>query len=211
MAYVSRHDVWMPYQLNEATLTKRISICESLQKRLENDPFLERMVTGDENWFVYNDVTREIIWGHSSDLPLIPWKVGLHPKKIMLFVWWDFKGIIYHELLPSELARRKGVVFHHGNARSHKSLTTQNKLFQLGWDILPHPPYSPDLSPTSYHIFRPLRDSMEEKTFNDEEAIKNHVDWFFANKCQIFYESGITMLETKWQMVIDKNGHCISY
>ena len=27
-------------------------------------------------------------------------KADLHQKKIVLSIWWDWKGILYHELLP---------------------------------------------------------------------------------------------------------------
>ena len=89
-------------------------------------------------------------------------------KRRFCSVWWDYKGIVYFELLPSnrtinsvvyiehltklnnavkekraELTNRKGVVFHHDNARPHTSLVTRQKLLELGWDILPHLPYSP--------------------------------------------------------------------
>lgn len=172
LGYVSRLNVWVPHKLTEANLTTRISICDSLRKRQKNDPFLKRMITGDEKWIVYNNVVRKRSWRHSKELPQTTSKAGLHPKKIMLSVWWDCKGIIRYELLlsgktidssvycsqltkldeeirekRSELANRKGVVFHHDNARLHTSLTTRKKLLCLGWDILPYPPYSPDLPP----------------------------------------------------------------
>ena len=34
---------------------------------------------------------------------------------------------------------RKGVVFHHDNASPHTCLVIQ-KLLELGWDVLSHPP-----------------------------------------------------------------------
>ena len=94
----------------------------------------------------------------------------------MLSVWWDFKGIVYFELLLRnetinsnvlcrqlmkldkeikeklpELKTRKGVIFYQDNARPHTSLVTRKKLLELGWEVMPNPPYSPDLVPSDYH------------------------------------------------------------
>ncbi|GFX81796.1 mariner Mos1 transposase [Trichonephila clavipes] len=80
-------------------------------------------------------------------------KPGLTARKVLLCIWWDWKGIIYYELLPygqtlnsdlycqqlkhlhlaieqkrPELANRRGVVFHQDNARAHTSVTTHQKL-----------------------------------------------------------------------------------
>ena len=41
---------------------QRISICDSLLKRNEIDSFLKRLITGDENWIVYNNVNRKRSW-----------------------------------------------------------------------------------------------------------------------------------------------------
>ena len=108
-------------------------------------------------------------------------KVDIHQKIFMLSVWWDFKGIVYFELLPKnqtinsnvycrqlmkldkemegkrpELATRKGVIFCEDNARLHTSLVTCKKLLELGWEVMPHPPYIPNLAPSDYHLFRSL-------------------------------------------------------
>jgi len=49
----------------------------------------------------------------------------------------------------------KGVLFLHNNAPTHRALATQKKLAYLGfqYEYLDHPPYSPDLAPSDYHLF----------------------------------------------------------
>ncbi|GFT37025.1 histone-lysine N-methyltransferase SETMAR [Trichonephila clavipes] len=44
----SKLDVWVPHILTERNLCRRIDVCNSLLKRHENDPFLKRIITGDE-------------------------------------------------------------------------------------------------------------------------------------------------------------------
>jgi len=81
-----------------------------------------------------------------------------------------------------DLANREGIVFHQDNARPDVSLHTQQKLMQLGWDVLPHPPYSPDLAPSDYHLFRSLQNSLNGKNFDSPEACKNQMEQFIAQK-----------------------------
>ncbi|GFX38105.1 ligand-gated ion channel 4 [Trichonephila clavipes] len=74
----------------------------------------------------------------------------------------------------SELINRKGVVFHQDNARPHTSLVTRQKLLQLEWDTMPHPPYSPDLAPSDYYLFRSLQNFLDGKTFISNEEDERH-------------------------------------
>ncbi|EZA52093.1 Amyloid beta A4 precursor protein-binding family B member [Ooceraea biroi] len=108
-----------------------------------------------------------------------------------------------------ELANRKGVVFHHDNARPHTSLVTR-QLLQLGWDVLPHPPYSPDLAPSDYHLFRSLQNSLNNVNFDSNEGVKNHLLQFFVNKEKDFYERGILKLPERWRKVVEQNGQYIT-
>ena len=161
-------------------------------------------------------------------------KANIDQKKIMLSVLWDFKGIVYFELLPSnrtinsnvscrwlmklgkeikekrpKLATRKGVIFHQDNARPHTPLVTCKKLLELGWEVMPHLPYSPNLAPSDYHLLRSLQNHLNEKTFDSNEAVKSELIQFFAFKNQTFYESGIMKLTARWQKVIEQNGQYI--
>lgn len=105
----------------------------------------------------------------------------------MLCTWWDKRGPVYYELLqPAEtiadnrccaqltnlnaaiqekrqaLVNTKGVVFQNDNARPHVALVRQRKLAECGWEVLPHPPYSPLIAPLD--LFQSLQNS-ESKNF----------------------------------------------
>ncbi|GFX93581.1 histone-lysine N-methyltransferase SETMAR [Trichonephila clavipes] len=51
------------------------------------------------------------------------------------------------------MVSRRGVEFHQDNARTQTSVVTRQNLWELGWEVLMRPPYSPDLAPRDYHLF----------------------------------------------------------
>jgi len=59
----------------------------------------------------------------------------------------------------------KGVFFLHDNAPAHRALATRKKLAHLGVHCLDHPPYSPDLAPSDYHLFPGLKKPIESSPF----------------------------------------------
>ncbi|GFU22613.1 mariner Mos1 transposase [Trichonephila clavipes] len=150
LGYVQKLDTWVPHKLKEMHLTQRINNCDLLKKHNEKDPFLKRLITGDEKW-VYSNIKRKRSWSRPGEPTQTTSKADIHQKKVLLSVWWDYKGIVYFELLPPnrtinsdvyieqltklnnaveekqpELTNRKGV-FHHDNARPHTSLVTRQK------------------------------------------------------------------------------------
>ena len=76
--------------------------CNAHLCRLEKEPFLNLTVTGDEKWIVYNNIKCQRQWVSCNDTPAPQPKEGLHPRKIMLSVWWDMDGVIHYELLPAK-------------------------------------------------------------------------------------------------------------
>ena len=99
---------------------------------------------GNVKQILYNNVEWKRSWGkQNKPLPTTP-KAGLHPKKVMLCIWWDWRGVLYYELLPEnqvinsnkycsqldqlkaaldekhpELVNRKRIIFHQDNTRPH--------------------------------------------------------------------------------------------
>ncbi|GFS10396.1 histone-lysine N-methyltransferase SETMAR [Elysia marginata] len=64
---------------------------------------------------------------------------------------------------PGQLTN--GVILQHDNATPHTARVTQDWLEKYGWEILPHPPHSPNLAPSDYHLFEPLKRELAGKRF----------------------------------------------
>ena len=84
------------------------------------------------------------------------------------------RGVFYSSLLVQlkDILKRKrrgqvtkGVLFFHDIAPTHRALTTQKKLAYLGFQCLDHPPFSPDLAPSDYHLFPGLKKIIKRSPF----------------------------------------------
>ncbi|GFU92760.1 hypothetical protein TNCV_2275071 [Trichonephila clavipes] len=67
----------------------QISFCKDMAKRNEIDPFLKRMVTGDEKWVTYENIVRKRSWSKCSVAAQTVAKPGLTARKALLYIWWD--------------------------------------------------------------------------------------------------------------------------
>jgi hypothetical protein len=50
-----------------------------------------------------------------------------------------------------------GVVLFHDNARSHTAACTRKLLEHFSWELFDHPPNSPDLTLSDYHLITALQ------------------------------------------------------
>jgi histone-lysine N-methyltransferase SETMAR len=224
-----KYGVWIPDELSSHQLQQRVDVCMDLITSHRNYQWLSNLITGDEKWVLYINYTRRRQWLSAGQTGVATPKTDPHPKKLMLSVWWGIKGVILWEILPNGCTitadpycqqldrvaeKLKGkldrVYFLHDNARPHIAKSTREKLLKLGWITVPHLPYSPDLAPTDYHLFRSLSNYLRDKTFDDENDIKMELLNFFDQKSQDFYESGIMSLPERWQQVVDSSGAYIS-
>ena len=74
---------------------------------------------------------------------------------------------------PQQAKRQDKVIFQHDNARSHVAEVVKETLEALNWDVLPHPPYSPDIAPSDYHLFWSMAHGLAEQHFTSYEEAKN--------------------------------------
>ena len=66
-------------------------------------------------------------------------------------------------------------------------------------------PYSSDIAPPDHHLFLPLQNSLQGKSFIDLEDIKKYIENFFSLKPTKFYADGIFRLPDSWTKVINNN------
>ncbi|XP_035205064.1 histone-lysine N-methyltransferase SETMAR-like [Stegodyphus dumicola] len=77
--------------------------------------------------------------------------------------------------------KKKKIIFHQDNAPVHKGVLTIGKLQDLGYNLLSHPPYSPDVAPSNFHLFPNLKKFVSGKHFTSNEEIERVVYEYFHN------------------------------
>ena len=149
---------------------------------------------GNEKWILYNNVGTKR--DHRASELNTKGFVGLHPinSNKYCFLLEQLKALDKKHL---ELVNRNCIIFRQHTARLHVSLMTRQKLLQLGWEVLIHLSYSPDIAPLDFHLFRTLQNSLSRKNFNPLEDCKRHLEQFFAQNDRKFREGGIMKLPKK--------------
>lgn len=95
----------------------------------------------------------------------------------------------------------------HDDCRPHMAQTVTAYLETLSWEVLIHPPHSPDISPTNYHLFRTMTHAMSDQQFHSVPEVKNWIDSWIENTDEPFFRRGIHSLPGRWEQVIASNGH----
>ncbi len=232
MGMVQKKGNWLPYELKPRDIEKRFCISEQLLQRQRRKGFLDRIVTGDEKWIHYDNVKCRNSWGKPGHKAVSMPKPNFHGTKVMLCVWWDQLGVIFYEVLkqgetitgdlykeklvrlsqaikdkrPQFHQRHNKVILQHDNARPHTCRVVKEYLEKLNWEVLPHPPYSPDLAPSDFHLFRSMAHGLADQHFGSYEECKKWVDDWFCARGPEFWGRGIRLLPERWEKVVTSDG-----
>lgn len=227
---------WIPKMLSTDHKTQRMASALSFLTRYANEGnvFLKSIVTGDETWVLYdNPETKEQSkqWMHTAS-PSKPkkFKHSLTKRKTMATVFWDHKGVLLVDFMEPrttitkevycETLRRlrraiqnkrrgmlsSGVVLIHDNARPHSANMTKDLLKKFKWEVFEHPPYSPDLAPSDYHLFRELKSWLGGQRFATNEELQDAVKTYLSSLAATFFEEGIEKLVSRYDKCLNRFG-----
>jgi len=149
----------------------------------------------------------------------------------MITVFWNSRGVLLVDFLPKggtvnssryqqtlkKLARSihlkrpdlQDIILHHDNARPHTANATTAAIAAKGWTVLPHPAYSPDLAPSDFHIFGPLKDYLRGQRFEDDDAVKSAVKAWFRKCTPEFFANGFINWRNRWEKCVVRHGDYI--
>ena len=127
----------------------------------------------------------------------------LHPRSMLSILDEIHQKL---QFLQPVLVKRMGQILPHNNAQLHVTQPMLQKLYELGYKVLPHIPYSGYLSPTDYHLFKHLDNFLQGKCFHNQQDVENPFQEFIESRSTDFYTTELSKFISHWQKCIDCNG-----
>lgn len=200
-----------------------------------NDPtFIQRIITGDETWVYEYDVetsqqTSE--WRFENEAKPKKARRSRSKVKVMLTVFFDFRGVVHSEFLPKgqtvnkdyylgvmrrlresirkkrpDLWKSNSWILHHDNAPSHTALIIRDFLTKHGTTVIAQAPYSPDLAPCDFFLFPKLKLPLRGKRFESIESVKENSLRELRAIPERAYQKCMEDWVKRWHMCIASDG-----
>jgi len=80
---------------------------------------------------------------------------------------------------------------------------------EYAYELLPHPPYSPDLAPSDFYLFPLLKEHFSGTHFSSDNDVIASVEVFLQGQNELFYKTGIQKLQKQWNKCIEVGGDCV--
>jgi len=135
-------------------------------------------------------------------------------------VFWNHKGILLTKFMAPETTsevycktlnklRRsiqnkrhrmltKGIILLHNNAQPYTMVRTNALIKPFNRDIFDHPPYSPDLAPSDYHLFTMMKVWLATQRFHTNEELMDGVNNWLHNLVAPFFDEGLQKLLSQY-------------
>lgn len=171
---------WIPHSLTQEQKDRRVDWCQYMLHKFEggNSQQVTYIVTSDESWiysydpltkqqstewvFEEDDLPTKVVRGRSVNKKMVAVffrrsgpvaVISLEDRKTVNSQWYSEVCLpqAFQELSVSRPSSgTRGIIFHQDNAPAHTAARTMEFLNKSGVQLLPHPPYSPDLAPCDF-------------------------------------------------------------
>lgn len=224
---------WVPHQLTQQQRQKRMDICiENLQKLEGGTWRLCDIITGDESWFYHRKIQSKQgskVWLSKGQHP--PTEVRRQPfeEKTMFVIFFMTNGPLLIHQLPSgtsinalyyrdkclksliqklkkkrPLSTTNGIKLHHDNARPHANNIVIDYLQEEKINLIPHPPYSPDLAPADFWLFNYLKRNLD--TYPDAKSLAKAITKVLSSTSIDEYQKTFQYWIQRMKLCIEHHG-----
>ncbi|XP_071043084.1 histone-lysine N-methyltransferase SETMAR-like [Parasteatoda tepidariorum] len=191
---------WVPKMLTDVHKTKRLGSALTFLERYHDGDFLSQIVMGHETWVAYvtpESKQQSMKWRNSDSPRKLKFKQTTSARKVMCTVFWDRKGVLLLEFPP----RNETICA----VQSRTKDVTKDLITSFQWETLDHPPYSPDLASSDYHLFLHL----SGQRLQDDDEVKTVVMQWLRNQAADFYEEGIQKLLQRYDKCLNVEGNYV--
>ena len=226
---------WVPHLLTEEQCVNRTQLCAAhlRRHRREGVAFLNRIVACDETWAHSwePELKRQSAEWLSPNSPR-PRKAirSMGQLKVMHITFFDRQDILFDQAVPvgqtvngdyylSVLVKvrraikdkrpnlhNSGPILLQDNAGPHRKREVLDTLDNWGWEVLAHPPYSPDLSPCDFFLFPRIKEHIRGQRFHDEKEVNDAFKRGISAVTKSGVQPGIDGLVRRWEKCLEVEG-----
>jgi histone-lysine N-methyltransferase SETMAR len=222
---------WVPHILTPDQMHDLVETAELMKKKLlqiQKEGYIN-LVTGDESWF-YLSYPPSSKWTSSSSSREVVQSPDHYAKKVMITICFSADGLRLIHLLPPHttmnatifvdfilkpvetlfsrypFAPETKLFIHYDNARAHVCKHTSDFLSTSSMERLPHPPYSPDISPCDFFLFGYLKHLLAGLGFDNPLQLEHHLKITMNEISQSTYTKVFNHWIDRLDFVIESEG-----
>ena len=224
LGLVKKSARWVPKLLNDDQKQERVRTCTEFLAMVQrrSKAMLDNILTIDESAVSFHTPEtkqQSKQWLRKGTPGPIKAKVSASRTKQMVLAFFDSKGLIYTNYVPRgttvnanyilealgksmKIFRQKRPVmseqewfFHWDNAPVHTAAVMQEWIAARGIQMIPHPPYLPDLAPADFFLFPTVKKELAGLTLTPttfkkswEGAVRTITEEGFATAFRQWYE-----------------------
>lgn len=226
-------DRWVPHRLTDTQKEERVDCATALLNKMRRwgREGIKNIVSGDESYFHYFEPEHRLermAWRHSHDPPPTTSHPPAFAEKVLYTFFITCEGELARVVAPKGTRvsgeyyiktilpkvvgefrnRRPGqkMRLHDDNAAPHRSHKVLEFLEDENVERIPHPPYSPDLSPCDFWLFPKIKAELRGKQFSDRKALGGAIGMVMQTISPSDYSDCFQMWKNRLKLCVQHAG-----